>query len=152
MSITRRRTLIRSALATALLPMAAWAQNTSPAGLWKNIDDTTGKPRALIRISETNGTLQGRIERVFPAPNESPDQKCVKCEGANRNAPVIGLIIMSGLRKDGDEYIDGQILDPDSGKTYRSKVKLLDNGQKLNVRGYIGIPTLGRTQTWVRDE
>lgn len=148
----KSRIPLRSALAIMLLPMAAWAQNTSPVGLWKNIDDTTGKPRALIRISETQGTLQGRIERVFPAPGESPDPKCVKCEGANRNAPVIGLVIMSGLRKDGDEYVDGQILDPDNGSTYRSKVKLVDNGQKLSVRGYIGVPVLGRTQTWVRDE
>lgn len=135
-----------------LLPAVAWSQHTSPVGLWKNIDDATGKPRAMIRLTETQGVLQGWIERVFLAPGESPNPKCVKCEGANRNAPVVGLTILSGLRKDGDEYVDGQILDPDNGSTYRSKVKVLDGGQKLSVRGYIGIPALGRTQTWVREE
>jgi len=149
---TRIRSALTAGLLFLLLPAVAWSQNTSPAGLWKNIDDTTGKPRAMIRISEAQGSLQGRIERVFLAPGESPNPKCVKCDGANRDAPVVGLVILSGLRKDGDQYVDGQILDPDSGSTYRSKVKLLDGGQKLSVRGYIGIPALGRTQTWVREE
>lgn len=139
-------------LATAFWSSAAWADNSSPAGLWKNVDDVTGKPRALIRITESNGTLQGKIEKVFPAPNESQNPKCEKCEGANKDAPVIGLVILSGLKKDGDEYTGGQILDPDNGKTYRSKVQLSDGGKKLNVRGYIGVPMLGRSQAWVRQE
>ena len=145
---------VRSLLLSAplLLPAIVLAQAASPAGLWRNIDDKTGKPRALIRVVETQGMLQGRIERVFPAPGESPDPRCVKCEGANRNAPVLGLVIMSGLRQDGDEYVDGQILDPDSGSTYRSKLRVLDGGQKLSVRGYIGLPALGRTQVWIREE
>lgn len=138
--------------ASLLFPAVVLAQATSPVGLWRNIDDKTGKPRALVRVTEAQGTLQGRIERVFPAPGESPDPKCVKCEGANRNAPVVGLLIMTELRKTGDEYADGQILDPDSGSTYRSRVRLLENGQKLSVRGYIGIPALGRTQVWIREE
>lgn len=151
-SIGKSRGARTTALLLLLLPALAWSQSTSPTGLWKNIDDATGKPRALVRIGETNGILQGRIERVFLAPGESPDPKCEKCDGANRNVPVVGLVILSGLRKEGDQYVDGQILDPDNGATYRSKVKLLDGGQKLSVRGYIGIPALGRTQTWVREE
>lgn len=139
-------------LATALLSSLAWADDTSPAGLWKNIDDATGKPRALIRIGESNGTLQGKIEKVFPGPNESQNPKCEKCEGANKDAPVIGLVILSGLKKNGDEYAGGQILDPDNGKVYSSKVRLTDGGKNLSVRGYIGVPMLGRTQTWVRQE
>lgn len=138
--------------ASLLFPAVVLAQANSPVGLWRNIDDKTGQPRALVRVTESQGTLQGRIERVFPAPGESPDPKCVKCEGANRNAPVVGLLIMTELRKTGDEYADGQILDPDSGSTYRSRVRLLENGQKLSVRGYIGIPALGRTQVWIREE
>jgi uncharacterized protein (DUF2147 family) len=76
--------------------------------------------------------------------------KCEKCEGALKNAPVIGLVKITGLKTDGDEYVDGQILDPDNGKVYRSKVHLTDGGKKLSVRGYIGVPMLGRSQTWVR--
>lgn len=67
-------------------------------------------------------------------------------------APVVGLVILSGLTKEGDEYLGGQILDPDNGKVYRSKVRLTDNGKALSVRGYIGVPTLGRSQTWMRQE
>lgn len=156
MQVSKPLALMRRTLGTGclclLLSAAAWSQTISPAGLWKNIDDASGKPRALIRITDTQGILQGRIERVFPAPGEESNPKCVKCTGANRGAPVVGLLILSGLRKDGDEYVDGQILDPDSGSTYRSKLKLLEGGAKLSVRGYIGIPTLGRSQVWVRQE
>ena len=139
-------------LAATLTTLPVWADEASPIGLWKNVDDVSGKPRALIRITESNGALLGKIEKVFPAPNEDPNPKCDKCEGANKNAPVIGLMILSGLAKEGEEYVGGQILDPDNGKVYRSKVRLTDKGTKLSVRGYIGVPMLGRSQTWVRQE
>lgn len=138
--------------AVALTTLPVWADEASPVGLWKNVDDVSGKPRALIRITESNGALLGKIEKVFPAPNEDPNPKCDKCEGANKNAPVVGLAILSGLTKDGEEYVGGQILDPDNGKVYRSKMRLTDNGKKLSVRGYIGVPMLGRSQTWIRQE
>ena len=140
------------AAAAALTALPARADETSPVGLWKNVDDVSGKPRALIRLTESNGVLQGKIEKVFPAPNEDPNPTCEKCEGANRNAPVVGLVILSGLAKEGGEYAGGQILDPDNGKVYRSTVRLTDNGKKLSVRGYIGVPMLGRSQTWIRQE
>ena len=140
------------ALAAAFTAPFARADDASPAGLWKNIDDATGKPRALIRITESNGTLQGKIEKVFPAPNESQNPKCEKCEGANKDASIVGLVILSGLKKDGEEYAGGQILDPDNGKTYSSKVRLTDAGKKLSVRGYLGVPMLGRSQAWLRQE
>jgi len=120
--------------------------------LWKNIDDASGKPRALIRIAESNGTLQGKIEKVFPGPSEDRNPKCEKCEGALKNVPVIGLVILSGLKKDGAEYTGGKILDPDNGKVYSSKIQLTDAGKKLNVRGYVGVSMLGRSQIWLRQE
>ena len=140
--------------AAALTTLPVWADEASPIGLWKNVDDVSGTPRALIRITESNGALLGKIEKVFPAPNEDPNPRCDKCEGANKNAPVIGLVVLSGLTKDkeGEEYVGGQILDPDNGKVYRSKVRLTDNGKKLSVRGYIGVPMLGRSQAWLRQE
>ncbi|MGO4329013.1 DUF2147 domain-containing protein [Cupriavidus sp. 2TAF22] len=139
-------------LAAALAAPPVRAGDASPAGLWKNVDDISGNPRALIRITESNGTLQGKIEKVFPAPSEDPNPKCDKCEGANKNASVIGLVILSGLKTEGEEYVGGQILDPDNGKVYRSKVRLADDGKTLSVRGYIGVPMLGRSQTWGRQE
>ncbi|MBJ7314153.1 DUF2147 domain-containing protein [Rugamonas sp. CCM 8940] len=144
--------IIAGGIAASLLAAPVWADEGSPVGLWKNIDDVSGKPKALIRITESNGALQGQIEKLFRAPNEEQNPKCDKCEGARKDAPVIGLVIMSGLKKDGSEYTGGEILDPDNGKVYKSKMNLADGGKKLNVRGYIGIPMLGRSQTWVRQD
>jgi len=139
-------------LGAALMSPAAWADDASPVGLWKNIDDVTGKPRVLVRITQSNGTLQGQIEKVFLRPDEDPNPKCEKCEGALKNVPVIGLVMLTGLKKNGDEYTDGQIIDADNGKVYSSKVRLTDGGKKLSVRGYIGVPILGRSQVWERQE
>jgi len=138
--------------AAALIMSPAFADNTSPVGLWKNIDDVSGKPKALIRITEANGVLQGKIEQLFREPNEDPAPKCDKCDDARKDQPVLGMTILSGLKKDGDEYNGGEILDPNNGKVYKSKLHLTEGGKKLSVRGYIGVPMLGRSQTWVRQE
>ncbi|WP_041790015.1 DUF2147 domain-containing protein [Rhodoferax ferrireducens] len=145
-------TLALVTLSAACMALPASANEASPTGLWKNIDDATGKPRGMIRITESNGTLQGKIEKLFPAPNEDLNPTCKKCEGTLKDAPVIGLTILSGMSKEGDQYAGGQILDPDNGKTYRSQLRLIEDGKKLEVRGYIGVPLLGRSQTWVRQE
>jgi uncharacterized protein (DUF2147 family) len=62
------------------------------------------------------------------------------------------MVFMSGLKKDGSDYNGGEILDPDNGKIYRSKITLIDGGKKLSVRGYIGVPMFGRSQVWLRQE
>ncbi|MGH7765893.1 MAG: DUF2147 domain-containing protein [Candidatus Binatia bacterium] len=128
------------------------ADLSSPVGLWKTIDDDSGKPGGLIRIELIEGHYQGRIEKIFPEPGEDPNPKCVKCEGPRHNQPVIGLTFMWGLSRQGDEYQGGEILDPKTGKVYRAKLKLQDGGKKLNVRGFIGFSLLGRTQVWYREE
>lgn len=130
----------------------AMAQQASPVGLWKNIDDVSGKPKALIRITESNGELKGKIEKLFKNPNEDQNPKCDKCEGAQKDQPILGMTILSGMKRDGDEYNGGNILNPEEGKVYRSKLSLAEGGKILNVRGYIGIPMLGRSQVWLRQE
>lgn len=110
------------------------------SGLWKNVDDVSGQPRALIRITEVNGVLRGRIEKVFPGPAEDHNLQCDQCEGANKGAPVIGLTILSGLQKDGDQYTGGEILDPDNGKVYRSKVHLLEGAGSSVCAGTSAFP------------
>ena len=140
------------ALAAVLSLPSAWADDTSPVGLWKNIYDVSGKPKALIRISENKGELEGRIEKLFRPADQEQNPKCDRCEGVNKDQPIIGMVFMSGLKKSGDEYTGGQILDPDNGKVYKSKLTLVDGGKKVNVRGYIGMPMLGRSQVWVRQE
>jgi uncharacterized protein (DUF2147 family) len=144
------RALLPLAFLAAALP--ALANPASPVGLWKNIDDKTGKPKADIRISEANGVLQGRIEKLYRPANEDQNPICDKCEGADMGKPVVGLSIINGLKKDGEEYNGGTILDPENGKVYKSKLKLIDGGKRLEVRGYIGMPMLGRSQTWERQE
>ncbi len=147
-----KRILIAGLLAACIAPSFALADDTSPVGLWKTIDDKSGKVRSLVRISESNGELSGKIEKIFKEPGEDQNPKCDKCEGERKDQPIIGMVFMKGLKKDGDEYTGGEILDPNNGKVYRSKIALTDSGKKLNVRGYIGAPMFGRTQTWVRAE
>jgi uncharacterized protein (DUF2147 family) len=147
------RKLIQASLIAAVLAVpAAWAQDASPVGLWKNIDDETGKPKAMIRITENQGQLQGRIEKLFRPADQEQNPKCDKCEGARKDQPIVGMVIVSGLKKDGDEYNGGEILDPANGKVYRSKATLKEGGKKLEVRGYVGAPMFGRSQTWVREQ
>ena len=110
----------------------AYAAELSPVGLWKTIDDNTGQPRGLMRIREVNGQYEGKVEKIFPKPGEEPNPKCEKCEGNRQNQPVIGMTILWGLTKQGDEYQGGEILDPENGKVYRSRMKLVDNGKKLD--------------------
>ena len=128
------------------------AAESTPIGLWKTIDDNTGQPRGLVRIREVNGRYEGRVEKGFPRPDEKEPPRCDKCDGARRNQPVLGMTILWGLTKQGDEYQNGEILDPESGKIYRAKMKLTDGGNKLEVRGFIGISLLGRSQVWLREE
>jgi uncharacterized protein (DUF2147 family) len=147
------RTLIHLSLIAAILAAPlAWADNNSPVGLWKAIDDKSGRPSALIRITDNGGELQGKIEKLYREPNEDQNPKCVLCKDARKDQPIVGMTIVSGLRKHGDEYTDGAILDPKDGDVYKSKATLRDGGQKLEVRGYVGVPMFGRSQVWLRQE
>ena len=150
---TKRIFLVLVASLVALVTQPAFAQET-PIGVWKTIDDATGKPRALVRISEVNGTLQGKIEKLFLEPDEPQNPKCIACTDARKDQPIVGMTIVSGLKKDpdGPGWSGGEILDPKNGKVYKSKAMLADGGRKLEVRGYVGIALFGRTQTWVREQ
>ena len=143
--------LIALTLALGITP-GAWADDSTPVGLWKNIDDVSGKPKALIRITEKDGVLHGKIEKLFRGPDDEPAPICAKCPGMAKDQPLLGLMILWSLKKNGDEYAGGEILDPASGKVYKSKMRLIEGGKKLDVRGYVGVPMFGRTQTWVREE
>lgn len=146
-----RRGLLLLALSSTLLPTALVAQvpaSQSPIGLWRTIDDNTGKARAVVRIFEYQGRLYGDVVRVL-----DPDKAgnvCVKCTDDRRGKPLEGLQIIRGLQPDGDGWSGGTILDPETGTTYRCSARLADEGRKLVVRGYVGISLLGRSQTWIR--
>ncbi len=130
---------------------AAFAANSTPAGLWKSIDDNTGKPRSLIRISEHNGEYSAVVEKGL-LPTDTGEAVCDKCTDARKGKRIIGMTIVEGIKHKGDSFEGGEILDPENGKTYRCKMQLDDTGNKLEVRGYIGISLFGRSQTWTREE
>ncbi len=138
--------------AAGIMTSNAWADDHSPVGLWKSIDDETGKPKSLIRVTETAGVYQGKIEKLLRSPDQDQNPKCTKCEGAEKDQPILGMTIMTGLKKDDDEYKGGHILDPNNGKLYKCKMELIDGGKKLKVRGYIGFSLIGRSQIWMREE
>ncbi|MBI3790602.1 MAG: DUF2147 domain-containing protein [Gemmatimonadetes bacterium] len=138
-------------LATAFLaPVALGAQST-PVGIWHTISDVDGKPRGIIEIREVDGKLVGTVKGTL-VPGEKGDKTCDKCTDERKGQRIVGMEILRGLKPDGDEWNGGEILDPDNGKTYKAKVRLIEGGRKLVVRGYIGFSLLGRSQTWVRAE
>ena len=140
-----------SVLAVSLLSMMAQAQ-MSPVGLWRSIDDDTQQPKAEIRISQTaNAGLSGVVERGLQN-NPNTDPNCNLCTDDRKGKPKIGMeIIRGGHQGDGKNVWEGgKILDPENGKNYSLRLTPIDGGKKLEVRGYIGAPLLGRTQTWIR--
>jgi uncharacterized protein (DUF2147 family) len=138
-------------LLLACASIAALAQAT-PAGLWKTIDDESKQEKSLVRIVDSGGVLSGRIEKLLDATKQ--DSRCDKCTDGRKDQPVTGMAILEGVKKNADEaYWDGgSILDPNNGKTYKVRLTPRDGGKALEVRGYIGMPLLGRTQTWQRVE
>jgi uncharacterized protein (DUF2147 family) len=116
------------------------------------VSDRSGLPDGRVRIVESNGEFVGRVVAVYSPPAEKPDPLCERCSGARKDQPVIGMTILSGVRRGAEGYTTGEILDPDDGNVYRCTLELLEGGRKLGVRGYLGIPLLGRTQVWTRLE
>ena len=127
--------------------MAFYAQSSTVIGKWKTIDDETGKPKSIVEIYEHSGKVYGKVVDILDV--EKKKNLCTKCPAEDKNKPVMGLVIIKGLSKDGNEYNGGKILDPVSGKTYKCFLALEGNDQ-LKVRGYIGLSLFGRTQTWHR--
>ncbi len=133
-----------------LLPLAAQAQNT-PVGRWRSIDDATGNPKAVIEVSEAgNGTLSARIVQLIDT-SDGPNPLCDACSGARRDKPILGMTIAWGLKPQGKAWGGGRILDPENGKEYSVKFTPIAGGKRLEVRGFLGVALLGRTQTWLRE-
>jgi uncharacterized protein (DUF2147 family) len=135
-------------LQIVLLASAFLLQAETPVGLWKTVDDRTGKPRGIVRIYEESGKYFGKVEGSLD-PAEA-NEICNKCTDDRKNKPVTGMVIMRSVKKAGEEYSGGDILDPDTGVVYRCKFRVLEHGAKLEVRAYFGVSALGRTQIWTR--
>jgi uncharacterized protein (DUF2147 family) len=122
----------------------------SPIGKWKTVDDETKKEKSIIEVYEVNGTIYGKIIQLLQEKDGGAGKLCTKCTGSDLNKPVLGMVIVKDLKKDGDIYAGGTIMDPNNGKTYKCKVEVTEGGNTLKVRGFIGLSLMGRTQVWQR--
>src|SRR5581483_10766498 len=115
----------------------------TPVGKWETIDDSTHQPKALVEISQnSDGSLSGKVIKGLD-PKAEPGKRCTACTDERKDQPILGMTIISGMKPDGDSWDGGNILDPENGKVYMCKMHLEDGGQKLVVRGYIGVSLLG---------
>jgi uncharacterized protein (DUF2147 family) len=138
----------------ALLGLAsslAFAQ-MSPVGLWRTIDDETKAEKSLVRITEAGGVMTGKVEKI--ADPAKANANCTPCTDERKDKPVLGMTILRGVKpsSDASTWEGGDILDPNNGKIYKVRLKPIDGGKQMEVRGFIGVALLGRTQTWVRVE
>jgi uncharacterized protein (DUF2147 family) len=124
----------------------------TPVGVWKTIDDETKKEKSLVRIKDVNGVFSGTIEK-FLDPANKPDEVCDKCTDDRKDKPVMGMTIIRNIKASADDkgiWDGGDVLDPNNGKVYKARLKPVDGGKKLEMRGYIG--PFYRTQVWLRVE
>ena len=143
----RIRTWLLSTL--LLLPLAAQAQSASPAGRWRTIDDSTGATKSVVEIYPArDGSFAGKVVEILDT-TDGPNPVCDKCSGAHRNKPIRGMVILWGLRPMGQGWGGGMVLDPEKGKSYKSKLALRDGGRTLDVSGCIAF--ICRSQQWVRE-
>ena len=145
------KTLIGT-LAIVCISSIAYADDIT--GTWRYIDDKTGEAKGLVKIEkQSNGTFSGTALKSTPRPGYTPKEFCTNCPAPYTNKPILGLDVLTGLQHDKDlDYKGGKIIDPLSGKIYSMKAKLSPNGKRLQLRGYVGVSALGRTQIWIRQE
>jgi uncharacterized protein (DUF2147 family) len=141
---------MRNAALALVLAAAAGtaAAQATPVGLWKTIDDETKQEKSVVRITDANGVLSGRIEKLLDPAKQ--DAKCEKCTDDRKDKPVTGMTILRNAKANGDAWEGGDILDPGNGKVYRVRLKPEEGGKQLEVRGYIG--PFYRNQHWIRVE
>ena len=141
-----KKAAVAFVLATA--SVLAMAQNT-PAGLWRTIDDDGKTEKSTVRIMINDGVLSGKVEHITDPAKAT--EKCTKCEDDRKDQPIVGMTIIKDVKQDAEEpnlWTGGLILDPAKGSSYKVRLKTVDGGKKLEVRG--SVLGIGRTQTWVR--
>ena len=125
-------------------------QHKTAAGFWQETDDQ-GRVGGWFYFTEHNGLYDGRLVKMFAAPGDQQlVDTCSRCTGDQKDAPMLGLTIVKGMKRNGAKYDEGSILDPRDGTVYHALMELSADGQQLAVRGYLGIPLLGQTQIWTR--
>lgn len=121
---------------------------SDPSGIWQTTDDKTGQPKGEVRIFLRDGRLFGQITRVYDPKDAA--SLCDECRDERKGQKIEGLMILRDMRLVDGEYQGGDILDPDTGRVYKCKMRLADGGRHMLVRGFLGFSLLGRSQTWTR--
>lgn len=121
-------------------------------GHWVTIDDEDGSKASVVEISITpEGELQGTIVELLREDDKG--KSCEECPDEFHNQPIEGLTFMWGLeREEEGVWESGRILDPKTGSIYKSQLEVAEDGQTIDVRGYIGVSWIGRSQEWLRYE
>ncbi len=140
-------------IATLLLNSTVFAAATPSHqidGVWEVRYDASNTPSSHIRITtQKNGELIGVIEEAYPRPGENPSPNCTKCEGANKDKPIVGMTVLWGMMPDGtNQWSQGHVLNAENGKIYSGKMTLSKDGKTLDLRGYVFQPVFGATSTW----
>ena len=114
-------------------------------GAWNSFDEETNRLESVIEVYEKNDQVFAKIIKITNLENQGAT--CINCSGKRKNAPILGMNILTGLQKEGKEWSGGKILDPKNGKEYKCYIQLLDENT-LKIRGYIGFSVFGRTAIW----
>lgn len=145
-----KKLLSLTILSIFVLSVSVSAQHEEITGLWKTIDDETGRVKSVVKIYVNDGKLYGDIVKLFRLPDEDPDPICKECDedDPRKDKKILGMTIITEMELDEDdnEWEDGEILDPKKGKVYDCKLWVED--EKLQVRGYVAF--FYRTQEWLR--
>jgi len=126
-----------------LISQASQAQVT---GMWKTVGDVDGTEKAIVEIYKKDGKIYGKVLKLLPAAKHST---CENCPGADKGRPIVGMVVLQDLTETSTGANDGRVMDPSNGKTYKCYLKL-ESQDKLKLRGYFGVPAIGRTQYWYR--
>jgi uncharacterized protein (DUF2147 family) len=133
-------------ISTAFLFVFTYAIHAQVTGLWKTIGDVDGTEKAIVEIYRQDGKIFGKVIKLLPAAKHST---CEHCPGDQKNRPITGMVVLQDLTETPTGATGGRVTDPSNGKTYKCFLKL-ESPDKLKLRGYFGVPAIGRTQYWYR--
>jgi uncharacterized protein (DUF2147 family) len=131
--------------------LANAADNPDITGRWRVMDADMKTKRAVIEVTRQSNDIVGTIIELVVQAGDDPEPLCTQCDGANHNRKIRGLVVLVlGPAETNGQY-HGTILDPEEGNVYRCVVTPKDAGNRLVLRGYLLLPLLGRSETWIRE-